>query len=166
MLTYRKASAEDARVLVQSRHKAWVATYRGIMPDAMIDEFDFSWHVIRETKCLQNPAVHTYLVMDGDECAGYFTYIISPTPLWRDYLVQLKSLYLLPQWQGRGEGRRIFETIKDHCRRAGQEKIWVSCYPSNRKAMGFYTYMGGKVVAEDLGHREPVEDSVEFEFIL
>lgn len=37
---FRRASPEDARLLAETRRRAWDTTYRGIYPDAMIDEYD------------------------------------------------------------------------------------------------------------------------------
>ena len=41
---FRRASPEDARLLAETRRRAWDTTYRGIYPDAMIDEYD--WNLI------------------------------------------------------------------------------------------------------------------------
>ncbi len=167
MITWRKAGPSDADVIVKTRQKAWAATYRGIYPDDMIDNFDYEWHTAREQKNLQNPMIHTYLVIDGAECVGYFTYFIrKDQPLWRDYQVRLFSLYLLPAYQGGGNGGEIFRFVASQCQKAGYNKLYLSCAPQNQKAMGFYKHLGGQIVAEDTGHENPAEDTVEFEFYL
>ncbi len=164
MLIYKQASVEDAHILAATRQKVWASTYRGIYPDKMIDEFDYDWHIKREQCNLQNPVFHTHLVMDGNECVGYFTYLLKDQPLWRDYRFRLYSLYLLSAYQGKGEGARIFRTVLTECKKAGCEKFYLSCQPQNIGAMGFYKHLGGRVVHEDVGHDNPAEDTVEFEF--
>ncbi len=164
MIEFRKAAVSDAPLLAFTRQKAWAATYRGIYPDEMIDDFDFSWHIAREERNLRNPDILTYLIMDGENCGGYFTYFIKDKPIWRDYQARLFSLYLLPPLQGRGLGRRVLEFVKQDCRRHGLTKLYLSCAPQNTSAMDFYRYMGGKIVAEDTGHAAAEEDTVEFEF--
>ncbi len=164
MLNYKQATVADAQILASTRQKVWASTYRGIYPDKMIDEFDYDWHIKREQHNLQNPLFHTYLVMDGNECVGYYTYLSRETPLWRDYCFRLYSLYLLPAYQANGEGRRIFETVISECRRFGCDKFYLSCQPQNIGAMGFYRHMGGCLVNEDVGHDDPAEDTVDFEF--
>ncbi len=163
-IEYRKASPKDAALLAQTRQKAWNATYRGIYPDSMIDEFDYDWHIRREEKNLQNPHIHTWLILSEGACHGYVTWIASEKPLWRDYHFRLYSLYLLPQLQGRGLGRRIFQGIQTQCRELGYGKLYVSCQPQNIPAMGFYSHMGGRIVAEDTGNEEQFMDTVEWEF--
>ncbi len=160
-----RAAPEHAPMLATLRQKAWAATYRGIYPDEMIDRFDFSWHIARETKNLQNPDIFTWFILEGGEYQGYVTYIIKKEPIWLDYHVRLFSLYLLPPLQGRGLGRSILEYVKQECRSHGFTKLYVSCAPQNLPAMGFYHHMGGTIVRSDVGNGNPQEDSVEFEFI-
>ncbi len=92
------------------------------------------------------------------------TYIVSEKPLWRDYHFRLYSLYLLPNLQGRGLGRRIFRGVQQQCQEFGYGKLYVSCQPQNTPAMGFYRRMGGRIVAEDTGNEEKFMDTVEWEF--
>ncbi len=164
MIEFRKATAEDAPLLAATRQKAWAATYRGIYPDDVIDNFDYAWHTAREEKNLRDPSIHTYLIMDGKNCGGYFTFFIKDRPIWRDYRVRLFSLYLLPSLQGRGLGRKILESVKSECRSLGISKLYLSCNPQNTPAMSFYRHMGGRIVAEDTGHENPQEDTIELEF--
>ncbi len=159
-----KATPKDAPILAATRQKVWAATYRGIYPDEMIDNFDYEWHIQREQNNLQNPMVHTYLVLAERECVGYFTYFLRETPLWRDFHVRLFSLYLLPEYQGHGMGRAIFQYVAQQCRLAGYDKLYLSCAPQNEKAMGFYRHLGGQMISQDVGHENPAEDTVEFEF--
>ncbi len=165
-LDFRKAEPKDAPLLAATRQKVWAATYRGIYPDEMIDQFDYEWHIRREERNLNKTTVHTYLVMDGENCVGYFTYFIQDTPLWRDFHVRLFSLYLLPEYQGCGMGKKIFQQVACACRQAGYDKLYLSCAPQNRKAMGFYHHLGGRIVAQDIGHENPAEDTAEFEFYI
>ena len=39
-VTFKKAEPTDAPLLAATRQKAWAATYRGIYPDEMIDQYD------------------------------------------------------------------------------------------------------------------------------
>ncbi len=164
MVTYRKAAPSDARLLAATRRIVWEQTYRGIYPDEMIDEFDFPWHIAREHRNLQDPGYHTYLVMEGGDCVGYFTFIHRQKPQWRDCHVRLLSLYLLPCAQGNGTGRRIFEFVADQCLRLGCDKFFLSCDPQNDNALAFYDHMGCVVAEEDIGHRNPEEDSITLEY--
>lgn len=41
-LFIRRAAVTDAELLAETRRSAWDATYRGIYPDAWIDEYDLA----------------------------------------------------------------------------------------------------------------------------
>ncbi len=164
MITWKNAELSDVPLIVATRHKAWLATYRGVYPDEWLDNFDYEMHTQREEKMHQHSGVHTYVVMDGEECQGYFTFCCSETPIWRDYHCRLVSLYLLPHYQGMGLGKAILSFILRRCFAAGYDKLFLSCQPQNANAMSFYRHMGGVVVREDMGNEHPEEDSTEFEF--
>lgn len=52
---FRRASPEDARLLAETRRRAWDTTYRGIYPDAMIDEYDLEAHTARDAARHRRP---------------------------------------------------------------------------------------------------------------
>ena len=73
-LFIRRAAVTDAELLAETRRSAWDATYRGIYPDAWIDEYDLAEQTQRERARLEQTDYMAYLVMDGGQCAGYFSY--------------------------------------------------------------------------------------------
>ena len=73
-LFIRRAAVTDAELLAASWRSAWDATYRGIYPDAWIDEYDLAEQTQRERARLEQTDYMAYLVMDGGQCAGYFSY--------------------------------------------------------------------------------------------
>ena len=106
-IIFRPASACDARLWAETRQKAWSATYRGIYPDSWIDQYDYAGKEQIDAGRLADPNIFSFLVMDGETCAGYFSY--GPVAAGAFYL---RSLYLLPEYQGRGIGRKIIETLE------------------------------------------------------
>lgn len=158
MVEFRKASFEDALIIVKTRQKVWNATYRGIYPDEVIDNFDYDWHLKAEQKRLSKPEFECYLVLDGAEPIGYFSY----GRVGKRF--RLHSLYLLPGYQGMGLGRRIFELVKAACKDAGFSGMYLDCHPDNKNALIFYRHMGGTVTHMDAKHENPMEDSCTLEF--
>ena len=160
MVEFRKAGITDALTIIQTRQKVWNATYRGIYPDEVIDEFDYDWHLIAEQNRLKNPNFHCFMVIDRDKCVGYFSY----GPARRGF--RLHSLYLLPAYRRSGLGRVIFERVKSACIGAGFNGMYLDCHPDNHNALGFYQYMGGTITSIDSGHQNRQEDccTVEFRF--
>ena len=164
MIEFRKAEVSDALTIVQTRQKVWDTTYRGIYPDKEIDEFDYNWHLKAEQTRLSNPKFHCHMVMDDGVCVGYFSYGKVTPGTWKDFSFRLHSLYLLPEYQGRGMGRRIFEQIKDICLSCGYEEMFLDYHPANENALAFYRHMGGLITDVDAGHENPMEDCCTIEY--
>lgn len=165
-IAFREAVLSDAPVLTETRRKAWNATYRGIYPDEMIDNFDYAYHLARDEKRIADPEQLVYLLMDGEDCGGYFCIGPPSYGAYKDFGFCLNALYVLPVYQGRGFGRQAFALAAAECRRRGFHKFFCGCNAHNHKARNFYGHMGGHLGAARLGHRNPAMDQVYFEFRL
>ena len=164
MIEFRRAALSDAATIASVRQKAWDATYRGIYPDEMIDDYDLSRHTHREEERLRNGNYRCYLVMDNGDCVGYFAYGIIREGVWKDFTFRLHSLYILPEYQGSGLGRIIFTQVRADCLKLGMGRMYLDCHPANDNALHFYRHMGGIVTYINTGHQNPCEDECHIEF--
>lgn len=147
----------EADQLGQLRQKAWSATYRGIYPDEMIDQFDYAWHKERDLRRIRNPQYENYFIQVNGKHIGYLT-------LKNGESLMLYSLYLLPEAQGRGIGKRCFAFVSQYCASHQMQGFCCHCQPDNRNAMGFYQHMGGHIIEWDEGNAERWQDTVVFRF--
>lgn len=152
------AKTNDAATISTLRRRIWDTTYRGIYPDAAIDDFNYEWHQQRDLKKISDPSFTVYLIKCGDEDIGYFIFQHTGSRVW------LHSLYVLRAYQHRGIGKRAFAILKDYCREKGINRFACDCSPHNENAMRFYQRMGGVVTKTDTGHENKQEDGVIFEF--
>ena len=83
------AKTSDAAAISALRHRIWDTTYRGIYPDAVIDDFNYDWHQQRDLKKISDPSFTVYLIKCGDEDIGYFIFQLADSVVW------LRSLYVL-----------------------------------------------------------------------
>ena len=157
-LEFYPAQISDASVWGQLRQAAWATTYRGIYPDAMIDDFDFSWHLKKDRDKLRNPEFHVYFLRLRSRNAGYLVYRHEAKR------VTLNSLYLLPEARRRGIGRIALQHVRTYCREHGVSGFRLQCNPWNENAMAFYRAMGGTIIKWDTGYAEKLQDGVVFEF--
>ena len=153
-----QAKAGDASAISALRQRIWDTTYRGIYPDAVIDDFNYGWHQQRDLKKISDPSFSVYLIRYRDEDIGYFIFQHA------DSGVRLNSLYVLREYQHRGIGKQAFSVLKDYCRENGIGRFVCNCSPHNENAVRFYQRMGGVVTKTDTGHGNRQEDSVIFEF--
>ena len=152
------AKTSDAAAVSTLRHRIWDTTYRGVYPDAVIDDFNYDWHQQRDLQKITDPSFTVYLIKYGDEDIGYFIFQHAGSAVW------LSSLYVLQEYQHRGIGKRAFSILRDYCREKGISRFSCHCSPHNENAMRFYRRMGGVVIETDTGHENKQEDGVIFEF--
>ena len=105
-----------------------------------------------------------YLVMDGGQCAGYFSYGAASHGGYKDFSFCLNSLYLLPPYQHMGLGRRIFAQVRQAARERKLDSFFCGCNVHNLPARRFYEKMGGVVGEIDDGHENLAENQMYFEF--
>ena len=149
---FAPAKASDAAAISTLRQKIWNTTYRGIYPDAVIDDFNYDWHQQRDLKKISDPSFTVYLIKYGDENIGYFIFQSAASGVW------LNSLYVLQEYQHRGIGKQAFAILKDYCRKKGITRFACDCSPHNETAMQFYRRMGGVITKTDTGHENKQED--------
>jgi GNAT superfamily N-acetyltransferase len=59
----------------------------------------------------------------------------------------VEQLYITPDWQGRGIGRRFLDRAKTH----SPDGLRLYCFRDNERAAGFYRAQGFRVIAEGDG---------------
>ena len=165
MIYFKKATYDDLPMLAATRQKVWATTYRGIYPDAMIDNFDTQWHITRDKRRMEDPKQEFFLVMDGENCVGYF-YYGTPHVAYKDFEFCLNSLYFLEDYRGKGLGTKVFEQVRSVCKERGIDKFFNGCNIHNLPAQAFYRKMGGSVGLIDGGHTNKAEDQMYFEYYL
>ena len=154
----------DAPLLTATRQKVWNATYRGIYPDEMIDDYAFEAHLARDVKRITDPENTVWLAMDGDDCVGYLYVGPCGYGRYKDFDFCLNSLYFLPPYQKMGLGRMALAMTAAECRRRGFDKFFCGCSTHNRNARAFYEHMGGILGKVSDGHQNKAEDQAYYEF--
>lgn len=157
MITWKTAVPGDEAVLSRLRQRCWAATYRGVYPDAMIDQFDYTWHEARDLARIANPQFDVFLILQDDLPIGYMV-IRHTTPPF------LYSLYLLPEYQRQGIGRKAFAYMLRYCAGQNQPFFLCHCQPENHGALAFYHSMGGTIIARDETNEEAFMNSVTLRF--
>ncbi|MCV0394559.1 MAG: GNAT family N-acetyltransferase [Rhizobiaceae bacterium] len=142
----RKASPDDAEAVAKVHLEAWRGAYQGIIPhralNRMLSRRGGAWWAgaIRR-------AANVMVIDAGGTIAGYAT-------LGRNRARELSQqgeiyeLYLLPEWQGIGLGRRLFTAARRTLSGAGLKGLVVWALEDNQNALSFYAGAGGRDIAE------------------
>ena len=142
----RRAKPADAAAIAAVHETSWLQAYTGILPhralSTMVGRRDVGWwrRAIRQSTRV--------LTLDvGGAVAGYAT--IGPNRV--KSLPQggeVYELYLAPEYQGLGFGRKLFLAARQDLRSTGRPGCLVWVLEDNESAMRFYENAGGRDVAE------------------
>lgn len=105
---------------------------------------------------LQTDGIVFYLLEVDDELAAY-AMLVRGTELDVDpelsgidsrNPVELRRIYVAPQWQRTGVARALMDRCIFHARTHGYDTIWLGTNEANERAMAFYVRKGFLVVGE------------------
>jgi len=151
------ANEDTAKIITELRHEIWSTTYRGIYSDERIDNYNYEEHRQRDLQRIQDNSYHVYLITDGDDPIGYFTFLTTEN-------VYIQSLYIRQEYQRQGIGKQAFALIKEYCRVNGFDKFTCNCNSHNYSAQVFYRSMDGTIIKRNEGHDDKYNDQITFEF--
>jgi ribosomal protein S18 acetylase RimI-like enzyme len=145
VIEIRQAKSSDATAVAETHDEAWRAAYQGIIPgpelDKLINRRGPEWwdSAIRKGSRIA-------LVGFGDTVAGYANYGRNRArSLYYDG--EIYELYLRPEFQGIGFGRRLFSAARRDLVQSGMKSLVVWALSDNEPAVDFYRALGGRAVA-------------------
>lgn len=153
-MVVRLANPADADDLGAVSARAFEATYRGIVPDAALDEWIHdgaaSWRAALEKRAPDSPSRAWVADRDGS-VIGYAT--TSPARAnWLpppDGAGELTNLYLDPDVIGTGVGRLLYDHAAADLRERGFDPLVVWAFRDNSRARRFYEARGLKLDVSD-----------------
>lgn len=136
----RKASTDDIPVIRQMAEKAFPDTYKSILLPEQIDymmEMMYSEQSLMRQMTVENNIFYIY------EGIGYVSFRYEKkTGDGRD-LFHLEKLYVLPEFQGRGAGRELFETVVKAAGQISDGPVRIELNVNRyNKALSFYEHIG------------------------
>ena len=161
LIEVRPAKAADAVAVATAHDEAWRAAYQGIIPGAelakLINRRGPQWW----DSAIRKGSRVSVLVF-GDKVAGYANYGRNRARSLH-FEGEIYELYLRPEYQGLGFGRRLFTAARRDLAQSALKSLIVWALSENDNAVEFYRALGGKPVArssEKFGAR--VLDKVAF----
>jgi len=142
----RKAEAGDASAIADVHQVAWRGAYSGMIPHRaltkMINRRGPDWWA----SAIRRSA--TVLVVEiGGKLAGYAT-IGRNRARELPQQGEIYELYLRPEYQGIGLGRRLFTAARRKLADLGLSGLVVWALEENAGALAFYEGAGGRDIAE------------------
>src|SRR5580658_9523616 len=144
VISIRAARLGDEGEIASVHDAAWREAYRGIIPgrelERMIARRGPSWWrgaIERKSRLI---------VLDFDESiAGYATYGRNRVPTL-PFQGEIFELYIAPEFQGLGFGRRLFQAAHSDLQEHGYPSLLIWALADNDRALRFYGNLGGRII--------------------
>ncbi len=138
----RRATHADAAAIAHVNVSAWNSTYRGHIPDHVLDAMDVAEYQRRWEQRIASNALVFVAEVDG-QVVGYVNGGKERSGNQR-YTSEVYSIYVLPEHQRRGIGQALFRAFVQHMHdhHAGL-LVWVL---ASNPARQFYAAIGGQEI--------------------
>jgi ribosomal protein S18 acetylase RimI-like enzyme len=143
-ITIRSARPEDARGIAKLDVETWRATYAGVLSASYLVGLstrrrELGWYNV----ILRHPRDVRVAVGDGDTILGFGS--CGPNRSDRRYAGEVFTLYVAPDWQNQGIGRRLLIALFRRLVAAGRFSaiVWVL---RDNPSRFFYERLGGRQV--------------------
>ena len=138
----RLAESADAMAVARVHVRSWQVAYRGLVPDAYLDELRPQDRAARYDLANRDPLKpQTILAVDGAEILGFATVSPSRDPDLPDY-GELCALYAAPEHWGRGVGATLIEAARRKLFEMGLQRTLLWMLVGNQRAARFYQIDG------------------------
>ena len=145
LIEVRRAKPCDALAIAETHDEAWRTAYQGIIPGRELDKLinrrgpDWWDGSIRKGSRIS-------ILAFGDTVAGYSNYGRNRARSLQ-YDGEVYELYLKPEFQGLGFGRRLFTAARRDLAQSGIKSLVVWALSDNEPAVAFYRALGGRAIA-------------------
>ena len=144
LIEVRPAKAADAAAVASTHDEAWRSAYQGIIPGAELEKL-----INRRGPQWWDSAIRkgsrVSVLVFGDKVAGYANYGRNRARSLH-FDGEIYELYLRPEFQGLGFGRRLFAAARRDLMQSGLKSMVVWALSENDTAVEFYRALGGRAV--------------------
>ena len=146
----RLRSGDDLFAVSRVYEESWRGTYRGLLSQEYLDSIP----VGKWVPYLKQAGRESLLLLDGEKIVGTASCCASRLPEvsgWGEII----SIYLLPEYWGKGGGKLLFSAVVEQLEAMGHRKIFLWVLEENRRARAFYEHMGfrpnGTYIDDEIG---------------
>ena len=145
LIEIRRAKTADAEAVATTHDEAWRTAYQGIIPGPELEKL-----ISRRGPAWWDSAIRKgsriALLQFGDKIAGYANYGRNRARSLH-FEGEIYELYLRPEFQGLGFGRRLFTAARRDLLQSGLKSMVIWALSDNDPATHFYRALGGRMVA-------------------
>jgi ribosomal protein S18 acetylase RimI-like enzyme len=157
----RHATPDDAEAIERIRVETWRATYRGLLPERLIESLQMNPDRRRDRLRATAPEQFCLVAESAGEVIGY-AFGGPERSHDADYRGEVYAIYVLPAHQGKGAGRALVRDSVRELAERGRTSLLIWVLRENAIGRAFYERLGGvpareKPLAEVPGAEDRVE---------
>ncbi len=126
--------------------ESWMSTYLSFIPETDLKSyFDIYYTEESLLGMFDDPSMVGFIAEMEGQVAGYVRLFFNRG----EHRLYVSSLYFLPEFEGRGMGRRLLEAAAGDATEKGLDELWIGVMVKNKRALEFYKRMGFQFVLEE-----------------
>ncbi|AWM14303.1 GNAT family N-acetyltransferase [Flavobacterium sp. NRK F10] len=141
-----KADSDHLEVIDDLACQIWPVAYKDILSSEQL-QYMLNKFYAKEALSEQMKHNHVFYLAQNEEgkYVGFVSYEINCSP----DRTKIHKIYVLPETQGTGVGKLLFEKVRELALEANQQAIYLNVNKYN-KAKDFYTKLGFKIVKDEV----------------
>jgi ribosomal protein S18 acetylase RimI-like enzyme len=152
-ISLRACTLEDAAALATVGAATFLESFVGILEgDSIVMHCQKQHSVETYRKYLARPEARTWLavIQPGSAPIGYAMVTTPDLPLadLNGDDIELKRIYLLSRFQGKGVAQRMLDQSVNFARESGKRRLLLGVYAGNARALAFYRKSGFEQVGK------------------
>jgi GNAT superfamily N-acetyltransferase len=145
----REAELADAEAIARAHTESWQSSYRGILPDTVLDRIDVGRRIDTRKKILRDNSI--YQLVAHDVTHGDIVGFCDAGPSRRHLpsfpthsTGEVYAIYMVQHAKRHGLGQEMLERVQSWFTRHQIHSMVVWVLDNNHHARGFYEVMGGR----------------------
>lgn len=128
----------DDRIMVSKVYEeSWKSAYKGIIPQEYLDSIPEG----RWASSLDKQGWGTLVCIDHGKIVGTSSFCKSRLEQFQGW-GEIVSIYLLPDYIGKGHGKSLMDAVLSELKKQGYEKVFLWVLEENTRARDFYEKYG------------------------
>lgn len=163
MISIRSATPEDAAAIARVHVDSWRSTYRGIVPDSVLDSLDYESRAETWRRGIED-TISSQVVFVAESPNGDIGGFVAAGPErsgdYPEYTAEIYAIYVADDWRGYGLGRSLVMRAVQALLEQGRPSMLIWALSEN-PACDFYRRLGGaKIAAQTVTiGQKPLEES-------
>lgn len=143
MLEIRKSYPTDAYTLIKIGDAIWKSEFYDVLPSGFFQEMVHN--IDKRVDHLKNQIQENnriFVALDDDVIVGFVFYARTQNVVY-NASAEIRSIYVLPEYQRQGIGTKLFKMAADELKKLGFRSVIIDC-PLNSSGIHFFLKLGGE----------------------